>query len=130
MVLYKYVTEERIDILQNRLIRFTQPNAMNDPFEARPDFKALATNEGFASAFADVVRQEPAYWELFSCIGLTNLDRQALADRIEDDPDYAEQLHKDADLPNPLTYSRSRTYELCNVVGILSLSETPDNLLM
>ncbi len=103
---------------------------MNDPFEARPNIEATATKEGFASVFADVVRQEPAYWELFSCIGLTNLDRQALADKIEGDPDYAEQLHKDADLPNPLTYSRNRTYELCNVVGILSLSETPDNLLM
>ena len=103
---------------------------MNDPFEARPNIEATATKEGFASVFADVVRQEPAYWELFSCIGLTNLDRQALADKIEGDPDYAEQLHKDADLPNPLTYSRNRTYELCNVVGILSLSETPDNILM
>ena len=38
MVFYKYVSAERIDILQNRLIRFTQPNAMNDPFEARPYF--------------------------------------------------------------------------------------------
>ena len=130
MVLYKYVSAERIDILQNRLIRFTQPNAMNDPFEARPDFEALATNERFAKVFADAVRQEFAYREYFWRRELTNLDQQALADRIEGDPNYAEQLHKDAGLPDPLPDTRSRTYDLCNVVGILSLSETPDNLLM
>ena len=33
--------EERIDILENRLIRFTQPFALNDPFEGQPDFYAL-----------------------------------------------------------------------------------------
>lgn len=38
MVFYKYVSAKRIDILQNRLIRFTQPNAMNDPFEGQPHF--------------------------------------------------------------------------------------------
>ena len=48
MVFYKYVSSERIDILQNRLIRFTQPNAMNDPFEAKPHFYALGTKEKFA----------------------------------------------------------------------------------
>lgn len=33
MNFYKYAPEERIDILQNCLIRFTQPRALNDPFE-------------------------------------------------------------------------------------------------
>ena len=130
MVFYKYVSAERIDILQDRLIRFTQPTALNDPFEALPNFISLATKEGFASAFADVVRQEPAYWEFYRLSGMTNLDWQAFADRIEGDPNYAEQLHKDAGLPNPLPDARRRTNELCNVVGILSLSATPDNLLL
>lgn len=34
--LYKYVTTERIDILQEGLIRFTSPNFFNDPFEFSP----------------------------------------------------------------------------------------------
>jgi hypothetical protein len=33
--LYKYVTAERIDVLQNELIRFTQPSALNDPWDVR-----------------------------------------------------------------------------------------------
>lgn len=31
--LYKYLTTDRIDVLRNGTIRFTQPNALNDPFE-------------------------------------------------------------------------------------------------
>ena len=42
MSIYKYIPPERIDILQNNHIRFTQPSAFNDPFEAFPYFKALA----------------------------------------------------------------------------------------
>jgi hypothetical protein len=34
--LYKYVIADRIDILKNGFIRFTQPDALNDPWEMRP----------------------------------------------------------------------------------------------
>ena len=131
VIFYKYVTAERIDILQNRLIRFTQPNALNDPFEARPNFHALTTKEGFAGAFADMIRKAPTVvWEDFRRVTQTNLDQRAFADKLEKDPHYAEQVHKNVGLSDPRTYARKRTYELCNVVGILSLSETPNNLLM
>lgn len=36
MSFYKYVNEDRIDILEESLIRFTQPLDWNDPFEMRP----------------------------------------------------------------------------------------------
>ena len=76
MIFYKYVSAERIDILQNRLIRFTQPNGMTDPFEARPYFYIPKAEQRILS-----------------------------------------------DLPE-------RFYNLHNRAGILSLSETPNNLLM
>jgi hypothetical protein len=41
MSLYKYVTPERIDILRNGLIRFTQPSTFNDPFECKPVIRSL-----------------------------------------------------------------------------------------
>jgi hypothetical protein len=37
-VLYKYVRPERIDVLLDRRIRFTQPCFLNDPFEFTPGF--------------------------------------------------------------------------------------------
>ncbi len=44
--LYKYVIPDRIDILKNQLIRFTQPSALNDPFELCPIFdKMFSENE-------------------------------------------------------------------------------------
>lgn len=42
MPIYKYFSLERIDILKNAHIRFTQPAAFNDPFESFPYFKTIA----------------------------------------------------------------------------------------
>jgi hypothetical protein len=42
MSLYKYLMPDRIDVLKNRSIRFTQHMALNDPFEMKPFFELLA----------------------------------------------------------------------------------------
>ncbi len=44
MPLYKYVTAERIDVLQNELIRFSQPSALNDPWDMRPHVERVFTD--------------------------------------------------------------------------------------
>lgn len=44
MPLYKYVTAERIDVLQNGLIRFSQPSALNDPWDMRPHVERVFTD--------------------------------------------------------------------------------------
>ncbi|MEL7896021.1 DUF2971 domain-containing protein [Vreelandella neptunia] len=36
MLLYKYLSPERLDVLKNKKIRFTQPGDLNDPFEFEP----------------------------------------------------------------------------------------------
>ncbi len=41
MLVYKYVHPDRIDVLENGLIRFTQPAALNDPFETFPNFQGI-----------------------------------------------------------------------------------------
>ena len=130
MIFYKYVSAERIDILQNSLIRFTQPNAMNDPFEARPHFDTLG-KKGFASAYAEMIRRAPyRVWEDYKRTTQTELDRWAFANQLEIDPDYAEQLYKNLGHRDILPNLRDKFYDLHNDAGILSLSETPDNLLM
>lgn len=45
MPIYKYVTEERIDILQDAHIRFTQPSEFNDPFELNPYLKSFSDSK-------------------------------------------------------------------------------------
>jgi hypothetical protein len=42
MNLYKYLIPDRIDILENQSIRFSQHMALNDPFEMKPFFELLA----------------------------------------------------------------------------------------
>lgn len=37
MIVYKYLHPDRIDVLRNTQIRFTQPAALNDPFEVMPN---------------------------------------------------------------------------------------------
>lgn len=42
MNLYKYIIPDRIDVLKNQSIRFSQHMALNDPFEMKPFFELLA----------------------------------------------------------------------------------------
>ena len=58
MPIYKYVTIDRLDIITNGLIRFTQPSAFNDPFEAYPFFSKLADDEEINKAL-----QIPRSWD-------------------------------------------------------------------
>lgn len=45
MKLYKYLHPDRIDVLKNRAIRFSPPNAFNDPFEFKPVISGIASDE-------------------------------------------------------------------------------------
>jgi hypothetical protein len=45
--LYKFVAPERIDVLEKGVIRFTQPSALNDPFELQPLFEMIIPEEEF-----------------------------------------------------------------------------------
>ena len=55
--LYKFVTPERVDVLATGLIRFTQPSALNDPFELRPVFEGFLTE-------AQIVEATNPTWEM------------------------------------------------------------------
>ena len=134
MEFYKYVSAERIDILKNRQIRFTQPLALNDPFEAKPHFYKLGSKEEFAKHYAEAIRRYIyRVWVDYCRVLGNDLGRFALAKKVENNPDYAESLYKNLHKKNPedlLPNLRERIYDLHYNAGILSLSETPDNLLM
>ena len=57
MALYKYVLADRIDVLQNRLIRFSQPSALNDPWEMKPHIKTLLGDELIERNLAKPMRE-------------------------------------------------------------------------
>jgi hypothetical protein len=128
MSLYKYVPPERLDVLGNLRIRFTQPNAQNDPFEFRPLVKRFRRPEvarqalsveydrqfddallgRFGQADADCIRKTwPALLTSLKLRGMAKADRQS-------DPAARREIAQ-------LLNSR---------IGILSLSEIPDSFLM
>ena len=45
MKLYKYLPPERIDVLTDCRIRYTQPGAFNDPFEVKPYITTIAETD-------------------------------------------------------------------------------------
>jgi len=51
MTLFKYIRPERIDVVENLEIRFTQPDALNDPFELRPHFESLVAEADVLARF-------------------------------------------------------------------------------
>jgi hypothetical protein len=52
MYLYKYLVPDRVDVLRNGMIRFTQAFGLNDPFELRPYFTELVPPEAVDDALS------------------------------------------------------------------------------
>ena len=50
-VLYKYMHPDRLDVVENQKIRFTQPNFLNDPFEVRPIFRSIFDRKDLERTF-------------------------------------------------------------------------------
>lgn len=53
MLVYKYFSSDRIDVIEKNLIRFTQGDAFNDPFETLPYIEALITQPHLQSVLHD-----------------------------------------------------------------------------
>ena len=88
MIVYKYLHPDRIDVLQNTLIRFTQPAALNDPFEGmsnlseiRRFFEQLTKDLGQGTdpidADDDYVSTEQAITDTFGRWNLDNVSELA-----------------------------------------------------
>ena len=104
---YKYLSPERVDVLRDARIRYTQPACFNEPFESKPVVAALPTPEEIEA----VGRIEVAR------LGTPEEDVSGIL-RIAADPiEFRAVLDLLLDV-------------IGRTVGILSLTEKPDNLLM
>ena len=142
-MLYKYVRPERLDIIKGLEVRFTPANALNDPFELRPRFEALVAEADLLANlsstpidFDPILRQ--AYGMLapeqrallpfedaagaFRSFMETDQGRSAVSEGLS----WFLGFNVDA-----AVHLRESLYEALNRgVGILSLSEIPDDPLM
>ncbi|MCC7434205.1 MAG: DUF2971 domain-containing protein [Methanoregulaceae archaeon] len=146
MTLYKYLHPDRIDVLANRLIRFSQPADLNDPHEGAPQASSQFTHQLINEEVIPILDQLSA--EDFVRDGfslkydqLPNLQREAVSrqDFIEQNmtsiahimPDlrefYVNQVKQHADQAGKLKdeLSRIMSKSLNSKFGVLSLSEDP-----
>jgi hypothetical protein len=128
--LYKYLTASRIDILQGTLIRFTQPSAFNDPFEMSPYIHAIGSVDYLEQLFAQNLEgliQKAYHQQPFSIKRKISFKEFHEYYRKED---VLALIKEKADGPALIHARESLPIAINQAVGILSLSETPDNLLM
>lgn len=120
-MLYKYFTDKRTDVLENLEIRFTQPAALNDPFESRPLIQA---DKDKTEIIDDIKKGLENLWNNAAEEDKTAENYQSLV--IE-----RERLIKTAHKKfNPHHLGSSLSFYVNQHLGILSLSRNPTNLLM
>lgn len=108
MKLYKYISPERIDVLENLNIRFTQPLYLNDPYETNP-----------------VITGSELLDEQWEMIGKIECERNGL--NYESLKPLNERKIRDKMFPGAIQIMKVFFHHR---IGILSLSETHDNALM
>jgi hypothetical protein len=133
MSLYKYLVPERIDVLCNAKIRFSQHMALNDPFEMKPYFEGL-TSESVLTEFFN------ASWQAYGADALKVMDT-LIPDILKDEHYKAsmeQSKHENPAIELLLNTHKERMPELRNVIftsfndeiGVLCLTEERDNLIM
>jgi Protein of unknown function (DUF2971) len=142
-MLYKYLRPERVDVLRKLEIRFTQPDALNDPFELRPRFESLISEvEALAICSATPIDFDPILRQAYSMLpeqqrSLLGYEDAAASFKSFMETDQGRSavsagllwfLRFNRQAAAPL---RESLYEALNRgVGILSLTEVPDEPLM
>jgi hypothetical protein len=135
MTLYKYLIPDRADILELEHIRYTQPAYLNDPFEMRPNFRELFSEKEMATqfrrqAFNTVFKElrdklpegKRALGYVIASIAMIVMWRRMM-----------ETMRTVADtLSNKFRQDFEKVVEekLRHSVGVLSLTQRDDNLLM
>lgn len=129
MILYKYLSKERIEVLRDCRIRYSQPGALNDPFEVKFSFDKLAKDSESIKFFREqmpkslkeeyaktpAVLQELIPFDTFLSLALQNLPEAAFIKIMDEFTPKARQMITDGFDKN---------------IGIFSLTENPNNQLM
>ena len=131
MILYKYLSPERVDVLRKCHIRYTQPKAFNDPFEVSIYLEKLADDSRIDSTLEEVLPQElrrayesyPGLRDVMSYIQFEKLVVTNFGGNLK------ELLRKVSRQMAPI-FQETINEKFNQLLGILCLSETPDEELM
>lgn len=130
MILYKYLPPLRIDTLQERRIRFTQPADFNDPFEFRPPINSAAKAEEVRAHleqnFESLVATELAKYGRL----VESIPRDLLAQLLTAQKPHLPELYQLLEASMLPNVSSALDGFFNSKVGVLCLSEVRDLLLM
>ena len=131
MKLYKYLSPNRIDVLTDCRIRYTQPGAFNDPFEAKPHITTIVEPDKAERRVDEIFLEETQkMYDKLSAEAKSRVPYDLVKDlairRRESLRGDFGRMVKDA---TPLL-RRIIDEKFNELIGILTLSEKPDNILM
>ena len=130
MIIYKYLPPARVDVLEKRRIRFSQPAELNDPFEFSPTLEAVFSDETIKrfmdEEFDQMLKVElEKYGALAPSVAL-RLFPDFIASRKRQFPDLLRGLN-----PRLVEHLKARFTDFFNrSIGALCLSEVRDSQLM
>ncbi|MDF5775416.1 DUF2971 domain-containing protein [Pseudomonas syringae] len=134
--LYKYVPSARVDIVQNLTIRFTQPSALNDPFEFNLLFSEAISTQQLREHYERADKHE-LIMEAISRLPddqkalLALLPSEKLLQMLEQfnliifNSEQIDDIHKAYIAPLTPKLKKEIYEGLNKTIGILSLSATP-----
>lgn len=118
---YKYLPDERLDVLENLKIRFSPLGSLNDPFEKAP---LIDIKEEREKAISKVINDANTIWDKVDIKEKTSENREILeAHKTHMEKQGNSQL-------SPNTIGNNVVSALADNFGILSLSRTEKSLLM
>ncbi|HRH96879.1 MAG TPA: DUF2971 domain-containing protein [Prosthecobacter sp.] len=123
MAYFKYVTEERIDVLRTLKIRYTQISALNDPFEALPAIEQPLSEKEYEVHARKEIRRHTRNLPGATPLRLKEFRKKLLADAMND------FSHEQGAIAAKRYQSRIRSITDFTL-GFLCLSKTPSNILM
>lgn len=121
--MYKYLFPERIDILENMKIRFTQTTSLNDPFESFPGTFVAKPKEWYKKKYEEEIRNEMKLHPHLKEVE----KKRFLRSRRKLFPKYYHDC-TDKKTLEKLAYEVQKMSG--TVSGVLSLSQNCDNILM
>jgi hypothetical protein len=131
MRLYKYLPAARVDVIERAHIRFSPPHAFNDPFDLKPNIEGFDSPTRWNSQFAEALPK--ALEEQYALLPEPLRNSLPLSVFLERAKTAFPQLSADYfRLAQGLTPVLRSTIEskFEELVGILSLTENSDSLLM
>lgn len=132
MILYKYCSEDRLDVIIDRTVRFTQPIFFNDPFELLATQKTAELTDAIETQMY-LAREETIskdYTELRAAGYAVPSEEEFRQSRLQ--KFYEKISGAGLDPYYPIHFARGNTFQRMASIftGVLCLTETSDNYLM